>query len=65
MNLQISGMPSSPAVMLVHLPTKGMAYSSTNSEKAAFYESVEDVYGAFSAYYDMPAVSFRYGVVLG
>jgi hypothetical protein len=46
--------------MLVHLPTKGMAYSSNHAEKAAFYDSVEDVYGAFSAYYDMPAVSFRW-----
>lgn len=51
--------PKHPAVILVQLPTVGMAYSSSHKDKTPFYKTVEDTYGSFAAYYDTPYLSMR------
>uniref|UniRef100_A0A383V5K6 SGNH hydrolase-type esterase domain-containing protein n=1 Tax=Tetradesmus obliquus TaxID=3088 RepID=A0A383V5K6_TETOB len=51
--------PKHPAVILVQLPTVGMAYSSRHKDKTPFYKTVEDTYGSFAAYYDTPYLSMR------
>lgn len=45
--------------MLVQLPTVGMAYRPQHKDKAPFYKTVEDSYGAYAAYYDLPYLSMR------
>jgi hypothetical protein len=56
---QVLGKPKHPSVMLVQLPTVGMAYSAHHKDKTPFYKTVEDAYGAFAAYYDTPYLSMR------
>lgn len=56
---KVLDLPSRPAVVFVHLPTKGQAFDASNEFKRRYYESVEDVYGAFASYYQAPALSFR------
>ncbi len=46
-------------MVLVQLPTKGMAFGPDNPLKSHFHNTVEDVYGAYAAYYDMPSLSMR------
>lgn len=51
--------PKRPAVIQVQLPTFGMAFAHDNKEKSPFHKTVEDVYGSFSSYYDLPQLSMR------
>lgn len=44
---------------MIQLPTVGMAFSEHHERKSQFYKTVEDVYGAFAAYYDLPYLSMR------
>jgi lysophospholipase L1-like esterase len=48
-----------PAVVLVQLMPKGMAFAPGNREKVPFAATLEDVYGAQAQYYDLPWLSFR------
>jgi hypothetical protein len=50
---------NSPAVVLVQLMPKGMAFASDHKFKAAFPNTLEDIYGAQAQYYDLPWLSFR------
>lgn len=63
--VQVLNQPSAPALVLVHLPTVGMAFHATHSGKRPFHSTVEDAYGAFSAYYDLPTISMRCVCVKG
>ncbi|KAI8467410.1 MAG: SGNH hydrolase-type esterase domain-containing protein [Monoraphidium minutum] len=56
---KVMGRPRSPAVVLVQLPTVGQAFGEGNPARGGFARTVEDVYGAFAAYYDTPYISFR------
>ena len=53
--------PRAPAVVLVQLPTVGQAFGEGNPNRGGFARTVEDVYGAFAAYYDTPYLSVRWG----
>jgi hypothetical protein len=48
-----------PAVVLVQLMPKGMAFGPGNREKAPFHATLEDAYAAQAQYYDLPWLSFR------
>ncbi|KAI8475674.1 MAG: hypothetical protein J3K34DRAFT_27974 [Monoraphidium minutum] len=48
-----------PAVVLMQLMPKGMAFAPGNKEKVPFAATLEDVYGAQAQYYDAPWLSFR------
>jgi len=51
--------PRRPAVVLLQLMPKGMAYAPGQRDKAAFPATLEDVYGSLAQYYDTPWLSFR------
>jgi len=48
-----------PAVVLVQLMPKGMAFAPTHQEKVPYSATLEDIYGAQAQYYDLPWLSFR------
>jgi hypothetical protein len=48
-----------PAVVLMQLMPKGMAFGQGNREKVPFMGTLEDIYGAQAQYYDLPWVSWR------
>lgn len=50
---------SKPAVVLLQLMPKGMAFGPGNKEKVPFHATLEDIYGAQAQYYDLPWLSFR------
>eukprot|EP00879_Flechtneria_rotunda_P016086 GHRR01016827.1.p1 GENE.GHRR01016827.1~~GHRR01016827.1.p1 ORF type:complete len:534 (+),score=145.77 GHRR01016827.1:354-1955(+) len=51
--------PSRPAVVLLQLMPKGMAFAPGSREKVPFYATLEDIYGAQAQYYDLPWLSYR------
>lgn len=51
--------PRAPAVVLLQLPTVGQAFDAGHTHKRGFSDTVEDVYSAFAAYYDLPYLSMR------
>jgi len=51
--------PHKPAVVMLQLMPKGMAFGPGNREKAPFPATLEDMYGALAQYYDAPWLSFR------
>lgn len=51
--------PRRPAVVMLQLMPKGMAFGPGNREKAPFAATLEDMYGALAQYYDAPWLSFR------
>ena len=48
-----------PAVVLLQLPTVGMAFGPGHERKKQFSETMEDLYGGVAAYYDLPYLSMR------
>ncbi|KAF6266240.1 hypothetical protein COO60DRAFT_1632898 [Scenedesmus sp. NREL 46B-D3] len=50
---------SKPAVVLMQLMPKGMAFAHGSREKVPFHGTLEDIYGAQAQYYDLPWLSFR------
>jgi hypothetical protein len=50
---------NAPAVVLVQLMPKGMAFGPGNAEKVPFSSTLEDIYGSQAQFYDLPWLSFR------
>jgi hypothetical protein len=48
-----------PAVVLVQLPTVGMAFVPEHERKKQYSDTMEDLYGGVAAYYDLPYLSMR------
>eukprot|EP00877_Chromochloris_zofingiensis_P007869 jgi/Chrzof1/3335/Cz12g21090.t1 len=51
-----------PAIVVMQLLPKGMAFAPGHREKVPFMATLEDMYGALAQYYDTPWLSYRNAV---